>query len=400
MGKEMGEHLLGGSIYMPGIHRLSARKVESLKRPGRHCDGGGLYLSVAKGGSKSWCYMWVIKGRRREMGLGGYPGVTLSNARGRAQVAREMVANGKNPILERRKEVVLTFGEAADHLVENLKQDWSSEKHREQWKRTVTHYCEPIREIPVRQITTDDVLRVLKPIWSTKDETARRLRSRIERILDYASAHNWREGDNPARWNGHLRDILPKQDKSKRKNFASMPYEELAGFLKTLRSTNTLGSMALEFTILTAARTNETLGARWSEFDLEDRLWSIPAERMKGNQVHDVPLCNRAIEILNAARPYKNSDFVFPGAKKGKPLSNMSMSMALRRITEKKCTVHGFRSSFRDWCGDKTSFPREVAEAALAHKVGNKVEQAYRRRNALEKRRELMTEWGRYVTAP
>jgi len=382
-----------------GIHKLSARKVNSLTIPGRHSDGGGLYLSVTKTGGKSWCYMWVRNGRRREMGLGGFPGVTLASARERAQSAREMVANDRDPILERRKQVVISFGEAADHLVDALSQDWSSEKHRQQWKRTVTHYCEPIREVPVNDVVTDDVIRVLKPIWTTKEETARRLRSRIERVLDYASAHDWREGDNPARWNGHLKDILPKRDKSKIKNFAAMPYEKVPVFMKTLRSVKSVPAYALEFTILTAARTNETLGAKWNEIDWDNKVWDIPAERMKAKQEHQVPLSDRMFDVLSKAKQYKNSEYVFPGARKGKPLSNMSMAMLLRRIETERCTVHGFRSTFRDWCGDKTNFSREVAEAALAHKVGNKVEQAYRRRQALDKRRSLMDEWASYCVS-
>lgn len=383
---------------MSGIHKLSARKVQFLSKPGRHSDGGGLYLNVKNTGGKSWCYMWVRNGRRREMGLGGFPGVTLSMARDRAQNARELVANDKDPIVAKRKEMVITFGEAADHLVETLKQDWSSEKHRQQWKRTVSHYCKPIRKISVREVDTDDVIRVLKPIWTTKEETARRLRSRIERILDYASAHGWRDGDNPARWKGHLKDILPKRDKSKTKNFAAMPYEQIPEFLSMLRKVKTVPALALELTVLTAARTNETLGARWNEFDLEERIWTIPAERMKAKQEHCVPLSTVVTTILKQAKLYRNSDFVFPGARKGKPLSNMSMTMLLRRIHPTKCTVHGYRSSFRDWCGDQTNFPREIAEAALAHKVGNKVEQAYRRRSALQKRRDLMDQWSEYCT--
>ena len=330
------------------------------------------------------------------MGLGGYPGVTLSAARDRAQQARELLAEQKDPIQERKRQIVVSFGEAADHLVETLRQEWSSEKHRQQWRRTVNHYCAPIRDIPVRTIETPDVLGVLKPIWTTKAETARRLRSRIERVLDYASAHGWREGDNPARWKGHLRDILPKRDKSKISNFAAMPYEKLPHFLSELQRVNSLPAFALEFTILTAARTSETLGARWDEFDLEQSVWQIPATRMKAKQEHSVPLSDKVIAVLKKAAPYRKSDYVFPGAKPGKPLSNMSMAMMLRRMETEHYTVHGFRSTFRDWCGDQTNFPREVAEAALAHKVGNKVEQAYRRRQALDKRRSLMDEWASY----
>lgn len=378
------------------MHKLTARKIASEKSPGRHSDGKGLYLLVKKSGRKSWVYMWNKNHRRREMGLGGFPDVSLAVAREKAQAARELIAADKDPLQEKQKTVVKSFGEAADHLVETLKSDWTNEKHLQQWIRTVTHYCKPIRNIPVRYIDTDDVLRVLKPIWTEKEETARRLRARIERILNYASARNWRDGENPARWKGHLKDILPKRDKLKRRNFAAMPYEKIPTFLVELEKEKGMASLALQMTIHTAVRTNETLGATWREIDLKKRLWTIPAERMKGNVEHVVPLTEGVIKILEVAKMFQNSDYVFPGGRKGRPLSNMSMNMLIRRMGLKDVTVHGFRSSFRDWCGDNTQYPREVAEAALAHKVGNKVEQAYRRRSALEKRSEMMLDWSAY----
>jgi len=383
-------------LYLAGMHKLSTRKVMSVKLPGRHSDGKGLYLLVKKTGRKSWVYMWNKNYRRREMGLGGFPDVSLAKARQKAQLAREMIADGQDPINEKKKTVIKSFGEAADHLVETLQADWSNEKHRQQWIRTVSHYCNPIRSIPVGKIDTDDVLRVLKPIWTEKEETARRLRARIERILDYASAHNWREGENPARWNGHLKDILPKRDKLKQRNFAAMPYEKIPEFLKSLKKEQGVAALALQLTIHTAVRTNETLGAKWCEIDLKKKIWTIPATRMKGKVEHVVPLTNSVIEALKRAEVFRSSEYVFPGARKGRPLSNMSMNMLLRRMGVENVTVHGFRSSFRDWCGDQTNYPREIAEAALAHKVGNKVEQAYRRRSALDKRRELMSDWSRY----
>lgn len=389
---------------MGGINKLTARKVSGPLSPGRISDGAGLYLYVKKTGRKSWVYMWTKNGVRREMGLGGYPGLSLAKAREVAQSQREIVLEGDDPLVLRQKQrasaTIISFGDAADHLVETLKSDWTNEKHRQQWRRTVSHYCEPIRHIPVKDIDTDDVLRVLKPILRTKEETARRLRSRLERVLDYSSAHGWREGENPARWKGHLKDLLPKRDASKRQNFAAMPYESIPCFIDQLREQEGSSRLALEFTIHTAARTNETLGAVWNEIDFEQKVWNIPAERMKGNVAHKVPLTEAAMKVLDACRDQKASEYVFPGARVGRPLSNMSMNMLLRRMNIENVTVHGFRSSFRDWCGDKTNYPREVAEAALAHKVGNKVERAYRRRNALDKRRSLMSEWSKYIVKP
>jgi integrase len=385
---------------MGGVHKLSARKVSTAHVPGRLSDGAGLYLYVKKTGRKSWIYMWKKDGVRREMGLGGYPGVSLAKARLKAQIQRELISDGVDPLAARAKEKrlpkVKTFGEAADHLVETLKADWSSEKYRQQWKRTVSHYCEPIRSLRVDKVDTDDVMRVLKPIWSTKEETARRLRSRVERILDYATAHGWREGENPARWKGHLKDLLPKRDSAKKNNFAAMPYEEIPEFVRSLREQEGSSALALEFTIHTAARTNEALGATWDEIDFDKAIWSTPASRMKGKQEHIVPLTPQSLEVLQKAYQMKISDYVFPGGERERPLSNMSMNMLMRRMGIENATVHGFRSSFRDWCGDKTDYAREVAEAALAHKIGNKVEQAYRRRHALEKRQGLMADWSEY----
>ena len=381
---------------MAGMHKLSTRKVMSVKRPGRHSDGKGLYLLVKKTGRKSWVYMWDRNHRRREMGLGGFPDVSLAKAREKAQYARELIADDKDPINEKKKIVIKTFGEAADHLVETLQADWSNEKTRQQWIRTGSHYCKPIRNIPVGSIDTDDVLRVLKPIWTEKEETARRLRARIERILDYASAHNWRAGENPARWKGHLKDVLPKRDKLKKRNFSAMPYEKIPEFFKTLKKDQGMPALALQLTIHTASRTNEALEATWPEIDLKKKIWTIPARRMKGKVEHIIPLTDNVITLFEVAVFFRSSEYVFPGAREGRPLSNMSMTMLMRRMGIENATVHGFRSSFRDWCGDHTQYPREIAEAALAHKVGNKVEQAYRRRSALEKRAELMADWSAY----
>ena len=381
---------------MAGFHKLSTRKVMSVKSPGRHSDGKGLYLLVKKTGRKSWVYMWNRNHRRREMGLGGFPDVSLAKAREKAQLARELIADGQDPIKESKKRAVKSFGEAADHLVETLQADWTNEKHRQQWIRTISHYCKPIRNIPVSNIDTDDILKVLKPIWQEKEETARRLRSRIERILDYAAAHKWREDENPARWKGHLKDLLPKRDKLKKRNFAAMPYEKIPEFFQNLKKEQGMSALALQVAIHTATRTSETLEATWSELDLENKLWTVPAERMKNKVEHTIPLTEIVLTVLRQAHLFKSSEYVFPGAKPGRPLSNMSMNMLMRRMGVENATVHGFRSSFRDWCGDHTQHPREIAEAALSHKIGNKVEQAYRRRSALEKRRRLMEDWTAY----
>jgi len=290
------------------------------------------------------------------MGLGGYPGVTLSLARERAQNSRELLAIDKNPILERRKQVVVTFGEAADHLVETLARDWTNKKHRQQWKRTIEHYCAPIRKIPVADISTDDVLKTLEPVWTAKEETARRLRARIERILDYASAREWRSGENPARWQSHLKDILPKRDKSKIKNFASMPYERLPKFFCKISSIQTVPSLALQFTILTAARTGEVLEAVWSEIQPDKKIWTIPDVRMKAKQENIVPLSDMALKILNEARLYKDSEYIFPGTRKERPLSNMSMAMLLRRTEWRSLQYTALDPRFETGAGIKLIF--------------------------------------------
>jgi integrase len=280
---------------------------------------------------------------------------------------------------------------------------WRNEKHKYQWRQTLTVYCAAIRERPVASIDTHDVLELLKPIWLTKSETASRLRGRIELVLDFAKAKGWREGENPARWRGHLKNVLPPRKRLLQGHLAALPYEEVPAFVEELRKRDALAARALEFTILTAARTGEALGAKWEEIDLEKKIWTVPALRMKGKEEHVVPLSTAALAVLKPLYELQQSDYVFPGnvlRRRKRPakqapshLSTMSMEMLLRRMGIEKATVHGFRSSFRDWCGDETPYPREVAEAALAHKVGNAVEQAYRRSKALEKRRALMEDW-------
>lgn len=341
--------------------------------------------------------MWKRGVRRREMGLGPVRDVTLAEARSAAAEARKKLRAGIDPIEERRRPAGMTFGQAADAYVDSVQSGWRNEKHRWQWRETLTSFCVAIRDVPVEAVETGHVLQVLQPIWRTKSETASRLRGRIEKVLDYARAQGLRTGPNPAMWRGHLSAILPKPEKLKRGHHPAMPFLEVPAFVARLRGREAMAALALEFTIITAARTGETLGATWSEIDVEARVWTIPGRRMKAGREHRVPLGNRAIEILRLCRLGCKSEFVFPGQRIGRPLSNMSMEMLLRRMGENVVTTHGFRSSFRDWAGERTAFPREIAEAALAHQVGDETERAYRRGDALEKRRELMTAWEAFI---
>jgi integrase len=342
------------------------------------------------------------------MGLGSTLFVSLAQARRLAAEARSLVTQGRDPIAERKAArngtaaetpPGKTFGEVADEVIADNEPRWRNAKHAAQWKMTLKEYAAPLRAKPVADVTTDDVLGVLKPIWHTKPETASRLRGRIENVLDVAAATKLRAGDNPARWKGHLSVILKTPKKLSRGHHRALPFDEVPAFLARLRVVSGLSALALEFTILTAARSAEVLGARWPEIDFAKRLWTVHAARMKGGREHRVPLSDAALAILTAAATIRQTDspdeYVFPGAKPGRPLSSMALDMVCRRLAVNG-TPHGFRSSFRDWCGECTDFPREVAEAALAHAVGDKVEQAYRRGDALEKRRKLMDAWGAF----
>ena len=379
-----------------GKHKLSSRFVESVTKAGHHSDGQGLYLIVRASGSKSWSYVWIKQGRRREMGLGGLSKVPLALAREQAEQIRHQIGRGLNPFQERAIVRTRPFGEVADMLLAELEKGWTCEKHGAQWRRALKVLCEPIRSKHVDEIETSDILKILKPVLSISPETGRRLRSRMERVLDYASAHNWRDGENPARWKVHLENILISAPKKTRRHFSAMPYIDVPEFMSKLSENNAMSAKALMFTILTAARTSETLGARWSEIDFENKVWRVPSERMKMRREHIVPLSDGATRILNELYPNKKSDLVFRGKNPDASLSNMAMSMVMRRMGLGHFTVHGFRSSFRDFAGDKTTASREVAEAALAHRVGNVVEAAYRRGSALEKRKELMAVWFSY----
>lgn len=384
------------------INRLTPLSIKSLKKPGRYADGNRLYLRIAPGGSKQWVLVYRTDGRWREMGLGGLDDVSLKQARELADGHRFSLSQGGDPIAERRaaRSKVPTFGDLADEIVASLSAGFRNDKHIAQWKSTLRTYAGPLRSLSVDAITTEDVLRVLRPIWVEKRETASRLRGRIEKILDGATAKGYRRDANPARWKGHLETLLPKQEKVARGHHAAMPFALVPDFLDRIGKVSGTSARALEFTILTAARTGETLGAVWSEFDIDTKVWTIPASRMKAGREHRVPLSDRVVEILGHLRAegeFGADNFVFAGARPGKALSNMALAMSLRRLEIKpEPTVHGFRSSFRDWAGEATSFPREVAEASLAHVVGDATERAYRRGDALEKRRALMEAWSDY----
>jgi len=375
--------------------RLTARKIETAK-PGKYSDGGNLYLIVSPTGARKWVLRFTWRGKAREMGLGTPATVSLADARERAANARRMIGQGLDPINERKRTGgVPTFGEMADQVREALSVGFRNEKHRAQWKATLATYAAPLSDKPIDAILTDDVLAVLKPIWTTKSVTASRVRGRIEKVLDAAKAKGYRQGENPARWRGHLDHLLPKQSKLTRSHHAAMPYEHVAAFIGRLRESDSLAAQALELTILTAARSGEILGMGWSEVDLDKKIWTVPANRMKAGREHRVPLSERAVAILRQLADIKTGDFVYPGQRKNRRLSNMAIFMMLRRM-KADVTVHGFRSSFRDWAGNESHFPREVVETALAHVVGDAAEQAYRRSDALEKRRKLMEAWASY----
>ena len=344
--------------------------------------------------------MYRFAGKQREMGLGSASraGTSLARARELAAEARTALAAGLDP-LEARKaarqadRTVPNFGECADAYVEAHSNSWRNDKHVAQWKMTLTTYCAQIRALPIDDIDTEAVLKVLQPIWERLPDTAKRLRGRIEKVLDAAAVRGFRTGENPARWRGHLQNLLSKPKALTRGHHAALPYDKLPEFLGQLRARQSVAAQALEFAILTACRSGEVLGARWDEIDLEKAVWVIPGSRMKAGKEHRVPLSGRAVALLTALNEMRTSDFVFPGTAHGKPLSGMAMAMQLRRMKADDITVHGFRSTFRDWASETTSFPHEVCEQALAHAIGNKTEAAYRRGDLFEKRRKLMDAW-------
>lgn len=388
------------------IHLLSPRKVQTAGS-GKYEDGGGLRLIVSTGGSKRWVLRFTILGKRREMGLGKYPDVSLADAREKAKTFRLQAADGVDPIEARKNEpeATPTFTSCAARYIRAHRRSWKNAKHARQWVRTLKTYARPvIGEKLVDAIDTSHIQEILSPIWHTKTETAKRIQGRIENVLDYAAAHKFRDPVNPARWRGHLDKLLPKPTKVKKvKHHPAMPYVEVPAFMEELEQNDSISAKALRFLILTATRTSEVLQAQWKEIGQEEGMWIIPAERMKARREHRVPLSEKAVSILNSLPQIDNNPFVFPGFRQGRPLSNMALLQLMRGMGfssegEREIYVpHGFRSSFRDWSGEVSSFPRDVAEMALAHAIENKVEAAYRRGDLFEKRRQMMQAWANYL---
>lgn len=388
------------------LNRLTSKQVETIK-PGRHADGGNLYLLKDEDGRARWLFIYSRKGLSREMGLGSASkgGVSLAKARERAIKARKVLEDGGDPIDVRDAEnaepiVIPTFGEVADEYVKSQSPLWRNDKHRAQWKMTLTDYAKPLRGLPVDRVTTDAVLAVLQPIWLTKPETASRLRGRIERVLHAAKVKKFRTGENPAQWRGHLDHLLHARTKLARGHHAALDFKEVSAFMAKLREREAVSAAALEFLILTAARTGEVLDATWAEVDMVAKIWTVPADRMKAGKIHRVPLSSRAMAVLRTVKPLTAGDgqearHIFP-SQSGGQLSSMALSQLMKRMNC-DATVHGFRSSFRDWAGEVSSHPREIVEEALAHTVGSATERAYRRGDALDKRRKLMEAWASYV---
>ena len=378
---------------------LSALKVRTLKTPGRYADGNGLYLVVDPSGARRWILRTVVQGRRRDIGLGGVRLVALTDAREAARIYRQIARTGGDPVAELRKarRVVPTFESAAKSVHAARAKAWKNGKHCDQWLNTLTQYAFPfVGSMRVDAIDTPDVLKVLAPIWLTKSETARRLKQRVRIVLDWAKAAGFRTGDNPV--DGVEKGLPKRPDRAG--HHAAMPFGDVSGFLQRLRESTQSepAKLAFEFLILTAARTNEVLCARWDEIDFDNSTWSISASRMKAEREHRVPLSARCIEIMERAREIATDcEYIFPGRKSSEPMSNMVFLMALRRM-EETATVHGFRSAFRDWAAERTNFPRDVCEMALAHTIKDKTEAAYRRGDLFDKRRKLMDAWTSYVS--
>jgi len=394
------------------VSKLNPKKIENLTTSGTYEDGNGLRLVVKPNGSKSWVFRFQLNKQRREMGLGGFPDVSLKKARIDAATQRALLLQRRDPLTERNLAIAAkqhterkaeaksyTFKMAAAEYIASHRAGWKNAKHAQQWANTLKTYAEPfIGDLPPDDITTDHVLSVLQPIWFEKSETASRVRNRMELVLDAAKARGLRQGENPARWRGHLDKLLPPRLKVRaRKHHTALPYSELPAFMTLLEKSDEYSYQAARVTILSALRTSEVLGAKWDEIDLEVKVWTIPAERMKAGKEHRVPLAQALITLFKELPLIEGNPHVFPGMREGKHLSNTSMLMTLRRIGRGDLTMHGFRSTFRDWAGECTTHPRDVCEQALAHSLGNSVEAAYRRGDLFEKRRALMDDWAQYV---
>jgi integrase len=391
------------------VEKLTPLAVGKLTKPGYYGDGAGLWLQVSPSGSKSWIFRFTLAGKQREMGLGAVHTVNLTEARAKAKECRQLLLEGKDPLdarrsikqaeaLERAK--AMTFDQCATAYISAHRSGWKNEKHIGQWENTLEAYASPIiGALPVAEVDTALVVKVLGPIWETKTETATRLRGRIEKILDWATVSKYRQGENPARWRGHLENLLANPNKiAKVAHHPALLWREIGGFMGELRKQIGTAARALEFTILTAARSGEVRGATWAEIDLDAGLWVVPAERIKMGKEHRVPLTASAIALLKELP--REGELVFPGAKENAALSDMSLTAVLRRMKRTDITVHGFRSTFRDWCAESTNFPREVCEHALAHSLPDKVEAAYRRGDLLDKRVQLMKAWADYCARP
>lgn len=393
------------------MHKLSAAKVAKTSKPGHYGDGGGLWLQVSASGTKSWVFRFTRAGKAREMGLGALHTITLSEARERAGGCRKLLVDGIDPIERRNagKQTAaaeaaraLTFDQCAEQYIEAHRAGWRNDKHAAQWTATLATYASPIfGKLPVAAVDTALVMKVLSPIWTEKTETAKRVRGRIESVLAWATVQGLRHGDNPARWRNHLDKLLAAPEKvAAVQHHAALPYSRMGEFMALLRAHPGTSARAVELVILTAARTSEVFSATRSEFDLDRAVWTVPKERMKAGREHRVPLSDAALALLRAATPEEGADYIFPGGKEGRPLSNMAGLQLLKRMGFGDYTVHGFRSTFRDWAREQTNFPREVAEAALAHVVKDKTEAAYARGDLLEKRALLMQAWADYCARP
>ena len=401
---------------------LTALKVSKAK-PGRYGDGNGLYLFVRSVEARFWVFRYTRAGKMREMGLGragaDEAAVKLTDARDRAVELFKLVRAGIDPLDQRGAEAKaaaaeaqraavrgITFRTVAERYLDAHEKTWRNPKHRMQWRNTLETYAHPhFGDLPIADVGTEHVLAALEPIWRTKPETATRVRGRVESVLDYATAREWRTGENPARWRGHLANLLPARGKvAPVEHHAALPWAEIGAFLPALKAQAGVSAWALQFLILTAARSGEVLGARWGEIDLAAKVWTVPAFRMKAGREHRVPLSEAALAVLTEMAQLRTTDsdeaFVFPGAAKDRPLSIMAMTMVLRRMKRGDLTVHGFRSTFRDWVGEATGTPREVAEAALAHALADKTEAAYARGDLFAKRQRLMDDWARFCAAP
>lgn len=390
--------------------RLTALTINALAKVGNYPDGDNLYLRVRHDGSKSWAFRYKLAGKQHWMSLGPLRDVPLAEAREAARKMRNQLRDGISPLEQRRERQALatnaegrTFDAVAKLYIDAHKAGWKNEKHGDQWTNTLKTYASPvIGNMAVGSIGLDEVLRILRPIWKEKSETASRLRGRIEAVLDYAGVHGWRKGDNPARWTGYLDQVLPGKTKVRAVvHHAAVAWADMPAVWEKLGAASSTSALCLRFLILTASRSGEARGARWNEIDLTAKVWTIPATRMKAKAEHRVPLSDAAMAILETMKPLqtKPDGLVFEGGKKGKPLSDVAVSKALTGAAE-GFTVHGFRSTFRDWAAESTNFPREVAETALAHTNKNKVEAAYARTDHLEQRRKLMEAWARHCSSP